>query len=318
MADHSNIEWTEATWNIVTGCTKVSAGCDHCYIERTPPFRMSSRRFDRPGVGGTTGVTLHPDRLDMPLRWRKPRRVFVNSLADLFHDEVPDEFIAHVFATMAATPQHTYQVLTKRPARMRSLVSGHDGSGHRLLEATQDEATARALYDAPWPLPNVWLGVSVENQQWADIRIPLLLDTPAAVRWLSCEPLLGPVDLTNVAPGTVYRDCGFKALDGDPRIDWVVVGGESGPGARPMHPDWARSLRDQCQHAWVPLFFKQWGNWVAPSQMPEDTFMSWDVEHGNDLYDWDNPWRFGKKACGRLLDGRTWDEYPQPRPQVVA
>lgn len=221
------IQWCDETWNIVTGCTKVSPGCAFCYIERTPPFRIEGRRF----VNGATGVRLHPERLDIPLRWRKPRRIFVNSLSDLFHEEVPDEFIDRVFATMAICgaqrqtckagtrcqhdeergcwmqgdgrelPIHTFQVLTKRPERMRAYLSdqdrfqrivdvGNDPEWHMRWEEPED-----MIDGVGWPLPNVWLGVSVENQRMADERIPLLLETPAAVRFLSVEPLLGPVDL---------------------------------------------------------------------------------------------------------------------------
>ena len=208
MSDGTHIQWTDSTLNVVTGCTKVSAGCDHCYIERTPPFRMAKRRFDKPGIGGTTGVTLHPDRLEIPLRWRKPRRVFVNSLSDLFHDAVPDEFLVRLFALMAATPQHTYQLLTKRPARMRSLLSSdrfERAIGAALIDPDRPGGSPWSItrkldsglaHPEHWPLPNVWAGVSVENQEWAANRIPILMDTPASVRWLSCEPLLGPVDLS--------------------------------------------------------------------------------------------------------------------------
>ena len=303
MGDTTHIEWTDATWNPVTGCTRVSPGCVNCYIDWAPPFRVEGRHFtDRDGnrshaIGATTGVRLHPDRLDWPLRKRswRGKRVFVCSLADLFHDDVPDEYIAKVFAVMALTPEVTYQVLTKRPARMRALLASGTFAG----------MVWRDVDDPSWPLPNVWMGVTVEDQERADQRIPILLDTPAAVRWLSCEPLLGPVNLGR-AVGTYYG--------GDPRedesgIDWVVAGGESGPGARPMHPDWARSLRDQCRDAGVPFLFKQWGDLVTEEQAPEDITLpavSW--RHLGD----DQPpvWRVGKKRAGRLLDGRTHDGYP--------
>lgn len=318
VGDTTHIEWTDATWNPVTGCTRVSPGCVNCYIDWAPPFRIEGRHFtDRDGnrshaIGATTGVRLHPDRLDWPLRKRswRGKRVFVCSLADLFHDDVPDEYIARVFAVMALTPEVTYQVLTKRPARMRALLTSGafadllgDTLGMMLFEQRISD------YDVTFPLPNVWLGVTVEDQQRADLRIPILLDTPAAVRWLSCEPLLGPVNLGR-AVGTYYG--------GDPRedesgIDWVVAGGESGPGARPMHPDWARSLRDQCRDAGVPFLFKQWGDLVTEEQAPEDITLpavSW--RHLGD----DQPpvWRVGKKRAGRLLDGRTHDGYPGGEP----
>ena len=261
MSDNSRIEWTEATWNPTTGCTKVSPGCDHCYAEGI------YNRFHGPGAFDT--VTLRPERLDQPLRWRKPRKVFVNSMSDLFHEDVPDDYIARVFAVMALAPQHSFQVLTKRHGRMRSLLN--NGSWRMSvcveMERLQPYCLDVLSLDEPLlPLRNVWLGVSVEDQKWADIRIPALLDTPAAVRFLSCEPLLGLVGIADI----LY----------DGGIHWVIVGGESGLNARPMEPWWARELRDECVQAGVPFFFKQWGGRTA-------------------------------KAGGRLLDGRTWDEYPR-------
>lgn len=252
MATKSAIEWTEATWNPVTGCDRVSEGCDHCYALTLAKRlkAMGTRRYQADGDPRTSGpgfgVTLHHDQLDLPVRWRRPRVVFVNSMSDLFHDAVPEDFIFDVFEAMAEASQHTFQVLTKRPGRMASVV--------------------RRWVDDARVLPNVWLGASVENQRWAEIRVPKLVETPAAVRFLSCEPLLGGIDL--------------DALNGGEwPIDWVIVGGESGPGARPMHAEWARSLRDQCVSAGVPFFFKQWGGRTP-------------------------------KAGGRELDSRTWDQLP--------
>lgn len=278
----SKIEWTEETWNPVTGCTRVSDGCDHCYIERTMPFRTQHRKFNDDGIGATTGVKLHSERLHKPLRWRKPRRVFVNSLSDLFHDEVPDRFVAEVFAVMSLAPQHTFQLLTKRHARMRSLLRSHAfWTAFSAAMLGRRQPGMPISYDADGPhLRNVWVGVSVENQQWADIRIPALLDTPAAVRWISAEPLLGPVDLHNCS--------GVDAIEQDwtggpgggsgtphPLLSWVVVGGESGPGARPMELDWARTIVRNCQDAGVPVFCKQLGSrWGREhhdiDQFPED------------------------------------------------
>jgi protein gp37 len=252
MGETSKIEWTDATWNPVTGCTKVSPGCDHCYAEGI------ANRFRGPAFPNGFDVTLRENRLTEPFRWREPRRVFVNSMSDLFHEAVPDTYIERVFMVMANTPQHTYQVLTKRHARMRSFVSQLPGW---------------------WPLPNVWLGVSVEDQKWANIRVPALIGTTAAVRFLSCEPLLGPVSLTAES-----NPWGRYFIDG---IDWVIVGGESGAAARPMRAEWARTLRDECEAHETAFFFKQWGS---------------HDEHGK---------RMSKHAAGRLLDGRTWDEYPQ-------
>ena len=251
MSDKSKIEWTDTTWNPVTGCTKVSPGCTNCYIERTRPMRMANRRFTYRGkaLGVTTGVQLHPERLEAPRDWRKPRRVFVNSMSDLFHEDVPDEFISHVFAVMSMTPQHSYQILTKRPERMADYLTimtrdpdaycfawARDGGFLGGLPGLPLPATA-------WPLPNVWLGVSVENQHWADIRIPLLLQTPAAVRFVSYEPALGPV-----------RFGSLKALN------QIIVGGESGPRARPFDPEWARQTIAQCRAAGVAPFVKQLGS----------------------------------------------------------
>lgn len=263
MSDKSAIEWTDATWPLTYGCTKVSPGCAHCYIERTPPYRMAGLRFER----GDIPVTLKPERLDWPLRWRKPRRVFVCSLSDLFHDDVPSAFIRLAFGVMARTPQHTYQVLTKRPYRMlrevRAWLSDQDGS-------ESPPGTVR-------PLPNVWLGVTVENQRFADERIPLLLQTPAAVRFLSCEPLLGPVDLRALGIPTVVDTDGNgnDTWYPDPNrcIDWVIIGGESGPKHRPMDLAWARALRDQCAVAGVPFFMKQIGGYrpgTALDELPAD------------------------------------------------
>ncbi|MCC5574545.1 phage Gp37/Gp68 family protein [Microtetraspora sp. AC03309] len=251
MSDRSTIEWTDATWNPITGCEKVSPGCDHCYAEtfaerwRGTPGHYFENGFD---------VQLRPDKLDQPLRWKKPRKVFVNSMSDLFHKDVPSDYIAQVFAVMSLAPQHTFQVLTKRHARMRSLLNNQDWIADVWHQVDTLAEGTIPDHDDWWPLPNVWLGVSTENQQWADIRIPALLDTPAAVRWISAEPLLGPVNLGEAAPTEPYWH---------DRIDWVIAGGESGPGARPMHPDWVRSLRDQCQNTGVPFFMKQAGAVLA-------------------------------------------------------
>lgn len=295
MSDKTGIEWTDATWNPVTGCSKVSQGCKHCYAEREWP-RMTKLV---PSYAGRdfTDVRTHADRLDQPLRWKKPRMIFVNSMSDLFHPDVPFEFLDSVFATMELAPQHIFQVLTKRPERMRDY----------MLEIRKHRS----------PLQNVWLGVSVEDQATADERIPLLLDTPAAVRWISAEPLLGPVRLSGLfGLITDDEDVRIDALNGtfitsryqeEPtplgaRIDWVVVGGESGPNARPMHPQWARDLRDQCAQAGVPFLFKQWGEW-GPNWYNDDAGQK--IE-GSEWMD-----RMGKKAAGRLLDGIQHDGYPE-------
>lgn len=279
MSDNSKIEWTDATWNCVTGCTKVSPGCDHCYAET-----FAERWRGVPGHHFENGfdITLRPERLEQPLRWKRPRRVFVNSMSDLFHKDIPDDFILQVFAVMAVTPRHTYQVLTKRHGRMRSLLSRANFPEQvRALAWSLDGHSARRVQ---WPLPNVHLGVSVENQQWAEIRVPALMQTPAAVRFLSCEPLIGPVDLGIGDPHQGHEsddvfgwprpriclDCSdpdgedsivhFRREPDACGISWVIVGGESGPGARPMSARWARTLVRECQSAEVPVFVKQLGS----------------------------------------------------------
>jgi protein gp37 len=324
MGDGSKIEWTDATWNPTVGCTKVSEGCEHCYAERLVEGRMRHRYPSGFGL-----VRVHSDRVNMPLRWTKPRRVFVNSLSDVFHEQIPVEWKAEIFAVMAAARRHTFQVLTKRPGAMSSLLNQPG-----FQDAVRDRAVGKVRgcqpWDWQWPLPNVWLGTSVETQKWADVRIPKLLETPAAVRFLSAEPLLGPVDLgQHLYPTACPSGCGCRwpeeadwaecGCDGpccteewnpDPGIHWVIVGGESGPGARPMHPQWVRDLRDQCdQAAGVAFFFKQWGEHAYLDQMPPGTTRNLDAAV-NLTQPIREPVRVGKKAAGRLLDGRTWDQYP--------
>lgn len=276
----SKIEWTDKTWNPVTGCTKVSQGCKNCYAERL------YERFN--GKGAFKNVICHQNRLSHPARWKRPAMVFVNSMSDLFHEDVPFSFINAVFSVMSDCDHHTYQVLTKRPARMLAF-----------FKWKSEE------HGIPWePKPNVWIGVSVENQEAADERIPLLLDVPAAVRFLSCEPLLGPIKLWPLLQLTNNK---WTNRPGS-IIDWIICGGESGPGSRPMHPEWARSIRDQCQSAGVTFFFKQWGNWIPM------------MGHVNGINVRDEKFTFpdgtimgytNKKAGGRLLDGQIHDDFPQ-------
>jgi protein gp37 len=294
VSDKTAIEWTDATWNPVVGCTHVSAGCDNCYAAREASGRLSGHPvYKGLAVDGkfTGEVRLLPERLDQPLHWTRPRRIFVNSMSDLFHADVPWTFAAEVFAVMSMA-QHQFQILTKRPGVMASRVSHplfklHLNSERlkRGVSVLPDSRQADGTY--AWPLKNVWLGTSVEDEA-AAFRIDALRKVPAVLRWLSMEPLLGPVrpDLTG--------------------IDWVVVGGESGPGARPMHPDWARALRDQCVAAGVPFLFKQWGEWAPPD------LIGYQTEHGpvRRFDDGTVVDRIGKKRAGRVLDGRTWDEYP--------
>lgn len=272
MGDKTRIGWTESTWNPVTGCTKVSDGCTNCYAET-----FAERWRGIPGhiYEGGFDLQLRPARLEEPLAWRRPRRVFVNSMSDLFHDQIPDDYIAKVFAVMACTPRHTYQLLTKRHGRMRSWLNN---DLMRLKVYNEAHALAHRMpsfpdASVPWPLPNLWVGVSVEDQHWADIRIPALIDTPAAVRWLSMEPLLGHVDIANwldrmeyVGRGDADGVVGNQPATASiyrPSIGWVVVGGESGHGARYMHPDWALAIRFLCADLRVPFFFKQAGNLLA-------------------------------------------------------
>jgi protein gp37 len=269
VSDGTAIEWTDASWPITAGCDPASAGCDNCYAAKLTSGRLAHLpAYTGLAVGGkfTGEVRLLPDRLEWPLHWRKPRKIFVCSMSDLFHPQVPDDYIAQAWAVMALAPQHTFQVLTKRHARMRTLLAS---ALFAEMVAGHMAARLKVQRVAPLrgPLPNVWCGVSVENQNWANLRIPHLLRTPAAVRWLSCEPLLGPIDLTAASAGMIDR------------LGWVVAGGESGGNHRPVNLDWARSLRDQCVAAAVPYLFKQVGGRTP-------------------------------KAGGRLLDGRTWDEYP--------
>ena len=235
MARNSHIEWTQNTWNPVTGCTKVSPGCTHCYAER---MAKRLRAMGIPQYRNGFRVTVHDEALTLPLRWKKPRLVFVNSMSDLFHEDVPFEFIRRVFAVMEESPQHTFQVLTKRP-----------------------EIALEYAADLPWP-DNVWLGTSIENAMYTH-RSKTLRRVPARMRFVSMEPLIGPVPRL--------------PLQG---IHWVIVGGESGPGARPMEKRWVTQIRDRCLAQGVPFFFKQWGG-------------------------------VNRKKTGRVLDGHTWDEMPR-------
>lgn len=358
----TTIEWTQRpgtkgeTWNPVVGCTKVSPGCKHCYAEE-----LHDRRHKAYTEGKLQNlpqyakpfrkVQLMHERLTLPLKWKQPRTVFVNSMSDLFHEEVPYSFVDQVFAVMALTPQHTYQVLTKRPERMEEYLC--DPQRREAIEAAilqVMDAHGLPTTDVPWvsdrleALPNVWLGTSVEDQKAADERIPHLLRCPAAVRFLSCEPLLGAVDLTRVLyDGVCVIDClngthGFPLPHAElPKntgpVHWVIAGGESGPKARPMHPDWARDLRDQCKAAGVPFFFKQWGEWIggrfdkrkgkmmcqlANKGETESARIFWTKPGAPKVHLWDEAdhyWtnasaKVGKRESGRLLDGVEHNEYP--------
>lgn len=299
----TGIEWTDRVWNPVSGCTKISQGCRNCYAFTLHDMRhrafIEGKKLPVQYAKPFSEIQLFENRLKQPLSWRKPQKVFVNSMSDLFHEEVPDDFIDKVFAVMALSPKQTFQILTKRPNRMSKYLNTPDRDeiigwiAHEFYEKLGgDYKHISSLITRPgtisnislqehpdaWPLPNVWLGVSVENQQAAEERIPYLLETPAAVRFLSCEPLLGEVDLTftTQAVHPMNEGYGFAAIEG---VDWVIVGGESGSNARQMDEGWVLYLRDQCEEYGVPFFFKQWGG-------------------------------RNRKKAGRLLEGKEYNEMP--------
>jgi len=340
MAGRSAIEWTDATWtpiraaNLGNGkvgwhCEHATTGCEFCYAE-TLNKRLGTGLPFKPGHRKDIRLFLDEKMLLAPLRYNKPRMIFVCSMTDLFADFVPDEWIDRIFAVMALCPQHTFQVLTKRAGRMRDYLSHIDAEfhadpddlnerfGEHCVQLTGDPCSAGWFEDhVDWPLPNVWLGVSTERQKEADERIPLLLQTPAAVRFISAEPLLGPL---HIEP---YMPHGKNVRPAWSWLDWVIAGGESGHDARPMHPDWARTLRDQCAAAGVPYFFKQWGAWApsTPEQAAGNPRSGWcalrehpRVARAEELYPEVGAAfleHFGKKASGRLLDGITHDAMPE-------
>lgn len=358
MAEHSDIEWTDATWNVITGCSVLSPGCTNCYAMRLAgtrlrnhPSRAGLTKESKAGPIWTGDVRFNEAWLTQPLTWVKPRRIFVCAHADLFHENVPDEWIDKVFAVMALTPHHTYQVLTKRSDRMREYLSTADR-----CERVGDEMMTLASLPAgtkrvEWPLLNVWLGISCERQQELEERAPHLQRTPAAIRYISAEPLLGPIDTTDCCNGHYFFDVlrGTRWHDNPdgpnapekflPGIDWVIVGGENGD--RPMHPGWARGLRDQCADAGVPFFFKQWGEYLpvgqtlpgygkihgatavkpgrmklhyggTPQQPPMHVFAEFGVKFAS-TDDGRLTFRVGKAAAGRLLDGVEHNGMPEVR-----
>jgi len=382
VADQSSIEWTDATWTPIrarrrdTGkvgvhCERVSPACTNCYAaalnRRNLPNHGTGLDFTVPNRE-MVDIFVDEEMLMAPLRWKRPRNIFVCSQTDLFLDSVDEEQIAMLFAVMGLAHWHTHQVLSKRSERMLKLLLSMDfwelvdsmmtvivDGEVDPLERRRDDLRATAPEVSPdMPLPNVWLGVTAENQEWADKRIPLLLQTPAARRFVSVEPMLGPVNvrgylMSGKDPGQCLscgKGHGFdrcpnygrvaKVMHGTAgncsefrranfAIDWVICGGESGPGARPMHPDWARSLRDQCAAAGVPFFFKQWGAWQNGSdknwngRIVLNDGRSCDTPEDLDM-DTRNRWpsfrpmkmsRVGKHAAGRLLDGREWSEFPE-------
>ncbi|SDD93288.1 protein gp37 [Bradyrhizobium brasilense] len=335
---NSKIEWTTDTWNPIVGCSIATPGCTNCYamamaarIEamnaeaRETEQRSGKKRTIAAQYDGTTkkvnGSAVWTGKLALagdsillkPFKVKKPTTWFVNSMGDLFHEEVPDEWIDKVFAVMALNPHHTFQLLTKRAKRMRQWFDADRAERVGLTMLTIVDRIPYGHRQVPWPLPNVWLGVSTERQQEADERIPGLLATPAAIRFISAEPLLGPIDLARavrVSGGADYR----SHIIGK-HLDWVIVGGESGPAARPMHPDWARSLRDQCVAANVPFFFKQWGAYRPLTEIEKVTacgativYPEPTIRNGpqGGVYMLQVP----KKLAGRELDGQLHDAMP--------
>jgi protein gp37 len=338
----SSIEWTEVTWNPITGCDRISPGCDNCYALTLAKRlkAMGSPKYQVDGDPRTSGpgfgVTVHDDAITEPLSWRTPRIVFVNSMSDAGHARVSRLALARIWAVMALTARHQFQVLTKRPKRLATILAdptfvrevaeqatdiishtpphlgrwrldlggqrlaGDSGHGLGWTTTTTDSGT---LWSPPWPLPNVWLGTSIESDKYS-WRADEIRRAPAAIRFLSCEPLLGPLPSLDLAD-----------------IDWVIAGGESGGAkARPMHPEWARSLRDLCQDANVAFFFKQWGEW-APAGLGIGLFRPPERLIGPTLDDMGHRQimrRVGKNRAGRELDGRTWDEYPTASPRAEA
>jgi len=303
----SKIEWTEITWNPTTGCDRISPGCDNCYAMTmakrlkamgSPKYQNDGDPRTRPGFG----VSMHPDSVLEPiLKWPRTSRIaFLDSMSDVFHARVSAEFLGRIFATMALTPQHTYQVLTKRPKRMRDLLTDRRVQGAMQDALLDIQSHGPSLPDwairlllartaqCPWPLPNVWLGTAIKSDEYCR-RADALRHTPAAVRFLSLEPLLGPLpslDLTG--------------------LDGVIVGGESGHRARPMSPEWVRVIRDRCHDNGIAFHFRQWGEWAPAKGHRCSDFEQFGTDPANTVR------KVGKKAAGRLLDGRTWDELPSP------
>lgn len=358
MGANSNIEWTDATWNPIGGCSIASPGCTNCYAQRMAGTRLANHPLYKatttPSKAGPVfngRLTAAPDDHPVwtwPMRWRgspkakaegRRSRIFVGDMSDLFHEDRPDAVIDRVFAVMALCPQFDFQVLTKRAARMRDYVGTRAGDYEVVLPdhavAMTGSPCAAHVEDVPWPLPNVWLGVSAERQKEADDRIPDLLATPAAVRFVSAEPLIGPIDFTRIGTHGGWYDSlkGWRNVRETPApegvVDWIIAGGESGKDARPAHPDWFRSIRDQCQAAGVAFFFKQWGEWVpgenasGPPPTRTEQTADWFDDHwyfgrmtpkqSEELHRDDEPdvYRVGKHRAGRLLDGREWSEFPE-------
>ncbi|AYO30628.1 phage Gp37/Gp68 family protein [Biomaibacter acetigenes] len=322
----TKIEWATTVWNPVAGCTKISPGCEHCYAER-----MAKRLAGRYGYPKENPfqVTFHRERLNEPAKWKKPQRVFVCSMGDLFHEDVHFQDISIIWWTMLWFSQHTYMILTKRPERIIKFFEYLESDIGGWKWITEGGTNKRYYKQWKWPLPNVWIGVTAENQEMADKRIPVLLQIPAAVRFVSVEPMLGPINL--IKDDDLYWEPTKQQWVPRIGLDWVICGGETGPGARPMCPDWVRDLRDQCISAEVPFFFKSWGDW-APWYGDEDDGCPGDPEceeincsgcrkarfwrftgggpAGYEPRDVLYSVRVGKKAAGRILDGQEWNQLP--------
>lgn len=362
MADKTKIEWTDATWNPITGCSIVSPGCTNCYAMRLAgtrlkhhPTREGLTTETKAGPVWNGEVKFNRRALLQPLEWKRGRMIFVCAHGDLFAENVPEDWIDQVFAIMALAQHHTFQVLTKRSERMQTYLASSELQDRIADAAFSIDPEAGSILSADiqiagdklFPLPNIWLGVSVEDQKRASERIMPLLTTPAAKRFVSAEPLLGPVNLVDIDWGDgsldalkvktwkreidCWRDTeptwehsfldwyNLADMPDDedimhPVLDWVVVGGESGPDARPMHPDWARSLRDQCAAAGVPFFFKQWGEWLPMKQsegklLPATT-ISYDVLNDPRGSFHSRAYKIGKTRAGRLLDGVEHNAMP--------
>lgn len=315
----TKIEWCDKTWSPITGCSKISEGCANCYAER-----MAKRLAGRCGYPKENPfkVTIHKNKFLEPMDWKKPQKIFVCSMADLFHPEVPFEIINKIWTIMNFGRKHTFLILTKRPIRMLEFFKGR----HHSWNASEGPDFAP---------PHIWLGVSIENQARSDERIPILVQIPAARYFVSCEPILGPINLHKYLGGSMTGrpDDLIAEQWGKQGLGWVIAGGESGPGARPCHPDWIRSLRDQCQVAGVPFFFKGWGAW-APMNNEDFAFLGeyrlgvrpGDIcisengeffEAGRRYVCFPNESdgcqmrKIGKKKAGRLLEGREWNEFPE-------
>ncbi len=334
----TKIAWAEAVWNPTIGCTRVSEGCRNCYAERMAARLEMMHKPEYGGLLTSAGrwngeVKLLDERLGQPLRWKKPRRIFVDSMSDLFHEAVPFEFIDKVFGVMGRSQQHRFMILTKRPHRMLEYFQT-TGLYRRILGWAFNIDGSMALSNAQigngisnpvsFPWENVWLGISAEDQKTWDQRYPILLRIPAALRFASLEPLLNRIDM-GLGECPVCGGCGetaghysmedgmdtCDACGGSGRttdtVDWVICGGESGPEARATHPEWVRSIRDQCQDAGVPFFFKQWGEWF-PKQEPQP--LSSMAARGKVPIEGNISVRLGKRQAGNLLDGQKWEEYP--------